>query len=201
MGSTLEDELALYYSMKQTNEEYQLKVLVADLEVEEKTNWLDLIIFTEKRNSDIVLTREEYKYVLVEHHSMPSAYDIMQNLKEMLGDQNPTARHTAMKELMNTNMEEGTPVRDHVLKMIGLLNELEILEVEIDGKAQAKRLKEVENGSETTGSSSSSTWAIGWSEKAQGQMFSLQAARALESTMSSLSCQIEQPRGSSKPSS
>ncbi|XP_057975181.1 uncharacterized protein LOC131162584 [Malania oleifera] len=39
-----------------------------------------------------------------QHQSMPFAYDIMQNLKEMFGDQNCAARQTAIKELMNTTM-------------------------------------------------------------------------------------------------
>ncbi|XP_057953944.1 uncharacterized protein LOC131148234 [Malania oleifera] len=69
-----------------------------------------------------------------QHQSMPSTYDIMQSLKEMFGDQNCATRQAAMKELMNTIMVEGTPVRDHVLKMIGHLNELEILRAEIDGE-------------------------------------------------------------------
>ena len=37
---------------------------------------------------------------------------------------------------MNTTMAETTPVRDHVLKMIGLLNELQILGAEIDRESQ-----------------------------------------------------------------
>ena len=41
-----------------------------------------------------------------------------------------------MKALLNTKMAEGTPIRDHVLKMIAHLNELEILRAEIDGKSQ-----------------------------------------------------------------
>ena len=41
-----------------------------------------------------------------------------------------------MKDLMKTTMAKTTPVRDHVLKMIGLLNELEILGDEIDGESQ-----------------------------------------------------------------
>ncbi|XP_057981292.1 uncharacterized protein LOC131166735 [Malania oleifera] len=43
-------------------------------------------------------------------------------------------------------MAEGTSVRDLVLKMIGLLNEREILEVEIDGETQSleKLLKELQ---------------------------------------------------------
>ena len=40
-----------------------------------------------------------------------------------------------MKDLMNTTMAETTPVRDHVLKMIGLLNELKILGAEINGES------------------------------------------------------------------
>ncbi|XP_057950969.1 uncharacterized protein LOC131145802 [Malania oleifera] len=80
-----------------------------------------------KRNLDIVLTAKEYKHLLAEHQYMPSTYDIMQNLKEMFGDQNRAARQTAIKELMNTTMAEGTLVRDYVLKMTDLLNELEIL--------------------------------------------------------------------------
>ena len=134
---------------------------------------------TWKRNLDIVLTSDDYKFVLTEpcppipskddsemdhsyyelwkkadrmatcymlasmsdvlqsqHQSMGSAADIMLNLTEMFGGQSRAARQVAMKALMNTNMAEGTPVRDHVLKMIGHLNELEILGAEIDGETQ-----------------------------------------------------------------
>ena len=41
-----------------------------------------------------------------------------------------------MRALLNTKMVEGTPVRDHVLKMISHLNELEILGAEIDDESQ-----------------------------------------------------------------
>ena len=41
-----------------------------------------------------------------------------------------------MKALLNTKMAEGTPIHDHVLKMISYLNELEILGAEIDGESQ-----------------------------------------------------------------
>ena len=71
-----------------------------------------------------------------QHQSMPTAYDMMMNLKEMFVDQTRSTRHKAMKDLMNTTMVETTPIRDHVLKMIGLLNELEILRVEIDWESQ-----------------------------------------------------------------
>ena len=39
------------------------------------------------------------------------------SLKEMFGEQGRPARQIAMKALMNTKMAEGTPVREHVLKM------------------------------------------------------------------------------------
>ena len=67
---------------------------------------------------------------------MPTAYDMMMSLKEMFGDQNRAARLVVMRNLMNTTMVEGTSVRDHVLKMMSLLNELEILGAEIDGETQ-----------------------------------------------------------------
>ena len=41
-----------------------------------------------------------------------------------------------MRALLNTKMAEGTPVRDHILKMFSHMNELEILGAEIDGKSQ-----------------------------------------------------------------
>ena len=71
-----------------------------------------------------------------QHESMATSYDMMLNLKEMFGEKNCAGRQVAMKALLNTKMAKGTPVRDHVLKMIGHLNELEILGVEIDGESQ-----------------------------------------------------------------
>ena len=62
-----------------------------------------------------------------QHEPIATAYDMMLNLKEMFGEQNCAGRQVAMKALLNTKMAEGTRVRDHVLKMISHLNELEIL--------------------------------------------------------------------------
>ena len=41
-----------------------------------------------------------------------------------------------MQLLMNTKMSEGTPIREHVLKMIGYMNILEVLGAEIYGETQ-----------------------------------------------------------------
>ena len=39
-----------------------------------------------------------------QHQSIPTAYDMMMNLKEMFGDHTHSARQKAMKDLMNTTM-------------------------------------------------------------------------------------------------
>ena len=41
-----------------------------------------------------------------------------------------------MRALMNTKIAEGTPVRDHVLKMFDHLNTLEILSDEMNAESQ-----------------------------------------------------------------
>ena len=46
------------------------------------------------------------------------------------------ARQVSMKQLFNTSMRKGSSVREHVLKMMNLLNELEILGADIDGESQ-----------------------------------------------------------------
>ena len=71
-----------------------------------------------------------------QHKNIPMAYDIMLSLREMFAEQNRSARQVAMKNLYNTKMAEGTPVRDHVLKMMSYLNELEVLGGEIDTESQ-----------------------------------------------------------------
>ena len=57
-----------------------------------------------------------------QHENMATAYDMMMKLKEMFGDQNRAGRQVAMKALLNTKMSKGTPVRDHVLRMIAHMN-------------------------------------------------------------------------------
>ena len=48
----------------------------------------------------------------------------------------PQNRKQFFLKLVSITHVEGTPIRDHVLKMIALLNELEILGAEIDGETQ-----------------------------------------------------------------
>ena len=56
----------------------------------------------------------------------------MTSLKEMFGEYGRPARQIAMQKIMNSKILEGTPVREHVLKLISFLNELETLGANID---------------------------------------------------------------------
>ena len=60
--------------------------------------------------------------------------DMTLHLKEMFGEQSRSAWQIAMKNLMSTKMVEGTLVREHVLKMISFINELDMLGAEIDSE-------------------------------------------------------------------
>ncbi|XP_077251884.1 uncharacterized protein LOC143891129 [Tasmannia lanceolata] len=71
-----------------------------------------------------------------QHVGMASSMDIMHNLKEMFAQQNRSAKQIVIKGLVSTKMVEGTTVRDHMLKMMGYLNELEVLEAMLYAESQ-----------------------------------------------------------------
>ena len=64
--------------------------------------------------------------------SNDSVASIMEILKGMFGDHGRLARQVAMQRLIGAKMADGTLVREHILKMIGFLNELETLRATID---------------------------------------------------------------------
>ncbi|KAH9752860.1 hypothetical protein KPL71_014876 [Citrus sinensis] len=70
------------------------------------------------------------------HRSMETATEIMASLHQMFGQNTHFAREAALKRIMDTKMEEGTKVRDHVLKMMDYLNEVEIHGVQINDKSK-----------------------------------------------------------------
>ena len=67
-----------------------------------------------------------------QHESFKTAVEIISNLKVMFGDLGKPARQAAMRVIMSSKMDEGTPAQEHVLRMKNSLNELEVLSVEID---------------------------------------------------------------------
>ncbi|KAH9769114.1 hypothetical protein KPL71_011873 [Citrus sinensis] len=70
------------------------------------------------------------------HWSMETATEIMASLHQMFGQNTHFAREAALKRITDTKMEEGTKVRDHVLKMMDYLNEVEIHGVQINDKSK-----------------------------------------------------------------
>ncbi|XP_077222061.1 uncharacterized protein LOC143855891 [Tasmannia lanceolata] len=71
-----------------------------------------------------------------QHVRMATTAEIMLNVKELFGVQNRTARLIVIKGLVCTKMVDGNPVRDHMLKMMGFLNELDILGAIMDAEMQ-----------------------------------------------------------------
>ena len=70
--------------------------------------------------------------LLHQFQSNDSTVSIMDSLKGIFGDYSRPNRQVAMQKLIGAKMTEVTPVREHVLKMIGFLNELETLGATID---------------------------------------------------------------------
>ncbi|XP_024048243.1 uncharacterized protein LOC112101656 [Citrus clementina] len=70
------------------------------------------------------------------HQSMETTTEIMASLHQMFGQNIHFARKAALKCITDTKMEEGIRVRDHVLKMMDYLNEVEIHDVQIDDKTK-----------------------------------------------------------------
>nr|XP_018628024.1 uncharacterized protein LOC108946039 [Nicotiana tomentosiformis] len=73
-----------------------------------------------------------------QHQSIGSAYDMLESLKDMFSEKNHAAKQTTMKAFLNTKMAERSSVKDHVLKMMCLLNELEVLGAVIDKESQVE---------------------------------------------------------------
>ena len=77
-----------------------------------------------------------------QHVSMPTTYDILVSLHEMFGGKGGLAKQAALKATMDAKMSEGTPVKGHMIHMIGLLYNMEILEAKIDGETQVDMVLE-----------------------------------------------------------
>ncbi|XP_024035519.1 uncharacterized protein LOC127899272 [Citrus sinensis] len=70
------------------------------------------------------------------HRSMETTTKIMASLHQMFGQNTHFARESALKRITDTKIEEGTRVRDHVLKMMDYLNEVEIHGVQVNDKTK-----------------------------------------------------------------
>ena len=80
--------------------------------------------------------------VLQQQHSHFTAKSMMNNLADMFGDQTLQAKQAAIWKLMNCRMRPGTPVRVHMLEVIALLNDIEIMGALIDEETQVDMVLE-----------------------------------------------------------
>ena len=62
---------------------------------------------------------------------MPTTHDILVNVHKMFGGKSRLIRQVALKDIMDAKISEGTLIKDHMIRMIGLLNDMEILTKEI----------------------------------------------------------------------
>ena len=58
------------------------------------------------------------------------------NLQELYGEHSRIVRYENSKQLFKAKMVEGTDVGDHILKMINLISQLEIMEFYMDVELQ-----------------------------------------------------------------
>ncbi|KAL6494286.1 hypothetical protein OROGR_031086 [Orobanche gracilis] len=70
------------------------------------------------------------------HEKMTSARQILAHLTELYGEHSRTARYDISKQLFSARMKGGEKVGDHVLKMISMIERLEVLNFLMDVSLQ-----------------------------------------------------------------
>ena len=76
------------------------------------------------------------------YENMEINYEIMESLQAMFGQPSDQSCHDVFKDTINAKMKAGTSVREHVLKMIKWLNEVEIHDAIIDEPSQVSMILE-----------------------------------------------------------
>ena len=82
------------------------------------------------------------KNLQMQHEAYKTSAEIMENLEDMFGGQEDLARQNAITKLMTCRMQEGTPVKNHVLTMMGYFAEASDCGAELDYNTQISMLFE-----------------------------------------------------------
>ena len=94
---------------------------------------------------------QKAKYIILEsldnmleqqYASHTMNYDILFILQEIFDDKGKSTRKVALKTIMNIRMIEGTLIKNHIVYMIRLFNEIKILVVTIDRKTKVNLILE-----------------------------------------------------------
>lgn len=73
-----------------------------------------------------------------QHEALANAKEIMDSLEQMFGGQETLARQTAIANIMNSKMKPGTPVKDHMLKLMGYFAEAKDNGANLESKIQSE---------------------------------------------------------------
>ncbi|XP_052203109.1 uncharacterized protein LOC127808578 [Diospyros lotus] len=71
-----------------------------------------------------------------QHEHMTDTRRMIMNLQELYGEHSWMVRYEIYNQLFKENMAEGTDVGDHVLKMVNLIGQLEVLDFYMDVELQ-----------------------------------------------------------------
>ncbi|XP_052209197.1 uncharacterized protein LOC127812714 [Diospyros lotus] len=71
-----------------------------------------------------------------QHEHITDDHSMIINLQELYGEHNQTVRYGISKQLFKAKMVEGTDVGDHVLNVINLIGQLEVLDFYMNAKPQ-----------------------------------------------------------------
>ncbi|KAL5550903.1 hypothetical protein UlMin_001079 [Ulmus minor] len=77
-----------------------------------------------------------------QHEGYLNARDIMYNVEDMFGGQFVLVRQAAVRNLMNCKHKPGTPIKDHMLTVIGYLAEAQSHGFEINADTQMEMIFE-----------------------------------------------------------
>ncbi|GMN70437.1 hypothetical protein TIFTF001_039481 [Ficus carica] len=71
-----------------------------------------------------------------QHEEYQTARQIMDNLEEIFGEQTIQAKTNAIKGLMNCRQKVGTPIKEHMMKVMAILSKAQANGAEIDSATQ-----------------------------------------------------------------
>ncbi|KAL5571278.1 hypothetical protein UlMin_020875 [Ulmus minor] len=75
-----------------------------------------------------------------QHEGYLNAKDIMHNVDDMFGGQSVLVRQAVVRNLMNCKHKHGTPIKDHMLTVIGYLAEAQSHGSKIDANTQMEMI-------------------------------------------------------------
>ena len=65
-----------------------------------------------------------FNILQTKHQNLETVTEIIESLQEMFGQSTRSTRQAALKGIINSKIEKGTRVREHVLKINDYLNEV-----------------------------------------------------------------------------